>query len=229
MRIVIFCLLPVLCLLGCYTHTGASTARSADGVPEEHQIGSVLEEISTRLQRLAEQQSASRPGARASADSAAYELRYMVRKWAADSRVPRSYRANLGRIRSLLQTAEQEADAEQAYAIWRAVLDDVFVKARHCRATGSGIGGPVQVEVRTLRENEEARGWRIFYLPRFLAFAEQVAPSSFARFSSPTAEPLPPGRYLFWAGRPNAEVVTERLLLDVGGGREQLTLDIAVP
>lgn len=161
------------------------------------------------------------------AAAALSELQTLSRAWPAES--PADYRVNLARDVRLLQDALAQGHAAAIGETLQALADDLEIKLEHCRSSGGKLGGSVVVRVRTLQAGQETRSWQIFYLPKVLELAENAAPDLFPLLSSPTEEPLVPGRYIFWARHPESARLSERAVVKVGEGRKELALDLPVP
>jgi hypothetical protein len=104
----------------------------------------------------------------------------------------------------MLATIRQAAaDTRSGVPITLAALDDLNAKKDHCRA--AGLGAEARVEVKTKRQGlEEVKGLEVWYLEQFLASDPSATPHRFKSFSSPAAEQVVPGRYLFWARHPGS-------------------------
>lgn len=118
--------------------------------------------------------------------------------------------------------AELPGDAAAARDIIGAVIDDIEVKARHCRR--KGLASLITVKVRTFRGQTETGGLEVFYLPRLLALSGRAAPDRFPALSASEKE-LAPGRYVFWAGRAAGTGTT----VSVGDGKAAMTIDLLAP
>jgi hypothetical protein len=146
------------------------------------------------------------------------------RFWRPSNPVPRSYLSSLAADLWALRTVDSATDLA---GLLNSVADDLEEKLAHCRSSGDGLGGKVQLLVRTMRGAEEARNWRVFYLPKMMEGLAEGEP--FPVYSSPTAFSLSPGRYLIWAKNPANGVVSEQSVVRLGGGRTSESVQIPVP
>jgi len=107
------------------------------------------------------------------------------------------------------------------------IAADLESKVEHCRRLGIGMGGVIRVRVNTRRGGETVKNLQVRYLLKFYEYIKGAQPGTFARFSSPTEEPLAPGRYWIWAFDPATGHETARTLVKVAGKRE-LVVDVPV-
>jgi hypothetical protein len=83
------------------------------------------------------------------------------------------------------------------------VVEDLKIKADHCRKSNRGLGDDVDVNVRTIKENRKVDGLYVYYKLGIDAYKnESMPPTSFDRVSSPAHKKLPASWYLIWAGKP---------------------------
>jgi hypothetical protein len=148
-------------------------------------------------------------------------------KWPAES--PDDYRDNLAEHLAALDAALTVGDAGRLAATLEAVADDLEIKLEHCLKSGGGLGGSVNVRVRTVQGGTESRSWQVFYMPKVFEAASNASPNLFPQLSSPTDERLVPGRYVMWVRDPATARLGERTVVKVGEGRTELLLDLPVP
>ena len=139
----------------------------------------------------------------------------------------RDYAKSLAAQADLLAVAATASDA-RSLEIVRDVNADLTLKAQ-ARQLGAAnaLRGHVQVTIRTLRPGGEVRGLVVGANPVALAGAADPM-FRFARLSSPTSRPLPPGRYEFQLSYNT--VVISRQRADVGiTSNGAVDLDLVVP
>jgi hypothetical protein len=203
--------------------TGAAPAAAASPAP---QVRASLEAIDGLLAKAAPASAAGR-AAHARAASVLAQLRTLAAAWPAES--PDDYRANLAGDVRTLSGAIAGADEDRLRQALDAIADDLEAKLEHCRMSGGRLGGSVRVRVRTVQAGQEAGQWQVFYMPRIFEVSPTAVPDLFPQLSSPTEEPIVPGRYLMWVRNPATGKVGERTVVKVGEGRKELIVDLPVP
>ena len=157
------------------------------------------------------------------------DMAFINRVWSPGKPLDPAYRMNLTVYVYSLEAAYREPDEKKAYAMFEDLVADLHVKANHCRATGTGLGGLVNISVKTQRGDAEVKAWQVFWKPKILEFAKEFRAEAFPKPSSPTSLELAPGRYLMWAQDPktgrrgNEEVVT------LGEGKKTIEKTLFVP
>jgi len=135
-------------------------------------------------------------------------------------------------IRSLERAAdvigEAVAKRDPAAKALEDVAADLEAKVEHCRKSGVGMGGQVNLVVNTVRSGTTVRDWNVRALLKFYEHVKGAEPRAFLRASSPTAMLVEPGRYWVWALDPGTGRVGQRVLVTVAGQKE-LLLDLPVP
>lgn len=189
---------------------------------------SIREGIPAGLQRLYWRFSAH-PGAAILTGGALEDWKFIDRRWSPLKPLDPTYRMNLTIYVYSLESALREPDQAKAYSMFQDLAADLRIKANHCRATGTGLGGLVNVIVKTQRGDTEVAAWQVYWKPKILEFAKQYRAEAFPKPSSPTSQELAPGRYLMWAQDPatgkrgNEEVVT------IGEGKKAVDKTLFVP
>lgn len=165
--------------------------------------------------------------ARFRARTALSRLLALSANWPAES--PLDYRANMDRQVRILDQAIAAGDVPRLGALIEALADDLEVKLEHCQNSGGKLGGSVVVNVRTLQGAQETGNWQVYYMPKVLESVGGSSGDRFPRLSSPTHETLVPGRYVMWVRDTGSDRTGERVVVKVGEGRKELTLDLPVP
>lgn len=226
-----------LALFSFHAAAAATTQRAAVPLPpvnvavEPPAVGQSLESLDGLLvgylqSMPPDKDHPNRPAA-ARALRAVSRLRALSVKWPAQS--PLDYRQNLDREVGHLKTALESSTPRTTAATIAAMAEDLEIKLEHCIKSGGRLGGSVSVNVRTVRAGQEVRNWQVFYLPRVLEATGSTAADRFPQLSSPTQERLVPGRYVMWSRDPTSGRLSERTIIKVGEGRQDLTIDLAVP
>ena len=161
------------------------------------------------------------------ATQAVTELQALAKNWPAES--PEPYRRNLAGLAGELEAAVASRDSRRLHDALHAVADDLETKLEHCRKSGGRLGGAVTVRVRTVQGPTEARSWQVVYMPKIFEASSTHTPDVFPQLSSPTEEPLIPGRYVMWVRQPGTAKTGERTVVKVGEGRKELLVDLPVP
>ena len=107
-------------------------------------------------------------------------------------------------------------------------VEDVIWKGQLCRQSPEGLGAGVSVSVRTLVETKESPGWEVVFKTAPEMEDPSIPPIPFPKFSSPTDNKLPAGRYVFWArdsndakrSGPNRQVPVQQ---------QSVTIDLTAP
>jgi hypothetical protein len=178
--------------------------------------------LNTSLDAVPQREAARAPALRTSVDrlrGAAISLPMAER---------RDYAASLAAQADMLRAAAAEPDQARASRMISDVEADLALKAK---ADGLGatnaLRGQVNVVARTMRGATEIKGLVIGANPIGLAGTTTLM-FRFPRMSSPSARPLPPGRYEFVLLRDNEVISRERA--DVGTtSLDEVALDLSVP
>jgi ankyrin repeat protein len=211
-------------------------------LPEAPPVRDSLASIDELLEAIPERKLAFLGGASAAAARrrvahALAELQELSTRWPAES--PIEYRDNLDALVQLLDAslrgttaggpATRHKGSPGLQQTLELLADDLEDKLEHCLASGGKLGGLVRVRVRTLRGSDEVPNWQVLYMPRIFELSETARPDVFPRFTSPSEETLPPGRYLVWLRDPASDVTGPRTIVRVGEGLSELLLDLPVP
>lgn len=193
-------------------------------------VDEALEGIFVCLSAVAGRLEADFPQAAPLTASAETEVQYLKESWHWGEFVSPAYQENLVQSFTVLASAVREPDPETAFATLNAVVEDLRVKADHCRKSIRGLGADVTVKVQTKNKLREDPGWVVYYKLGIFEFAQQRKPNRFTELSSPSIGTLPAGRYLIWAwkpGLPESEPARKELFR-IGEGAKELTLDLMV-
>jgi hypothetical protein len=192
--------------------------------PEPPPIGDTLRGLDAILAKLAIPDTKTATLKRAQA--AVAELLKLSAKWPPQS--PVEYRANLvANLRALEAAAARNWDV--LAPTLESLAEDLEAKLDHCKASGGRLGGTILVRVRTLVGGAEAKAWNVKYLPKALELSQTATADRFPQLSSPTEEPLVPGRYVIWAEDSTGTRRGDRVVVRVGDGRKELMVDLPVP
>lgn len=157
------------------------------------------------------------------------EASYLISRWQWGEFVSAAYQENLVGDFRMLASAAEEPDPGIALAILKAVVEDLKIKADHCRKSNRGLGKDLDVDVKTIRKTKEEPGLVVYYKLYIYAFKKgSMPPERFNRLSSPTSKKLPAGRYLLWAGQPDPPPLAKLDVLDVVG-KDKIEFDLLVP
>lgn len=193
-------------------------------------VDEALDSISQCITAVGEKLEAQFPEATALAGAANAEASYLAERWHWGEFVSTAYQEGLTQNFRMLAVAAGEPDPKRAFAILQSVAEDLSVKADHCRKSNRGLGGDVQVEVRTRAGSEEQPGWVVYYKLGIFEFARGRPPERFPAMSSPTSFHLPAAIYLMWAAKPGEpEPLGREERIRVGGGLPKLTIDLFIP
>jgi hypothetical protein len=174
-------------------------------------------------------------GLHAAASNAQRELEYIAQRvdaWQPSSpHAGAAFQRSLTDTQALLQKVPGFGDApckdvaclQMLQFSLAAVADDLSVKAEHCRL--AGLAATVKTEVRTVTGEAQVPALQVFYAPA-LAFSAGGQPALFPRLSSPTAEDLPPGRYMIWARDPKTGKACQPQPYKIGDGKKAITIDL---
>jgi hypothetical protein len=159
------------------------------------------------------------------------EADFLIGRWHWGEVVSPAYEESLILDFKMLAIAAKEPDRKKAHEILREVVDDLKIKAEHCRNSTHGLGQDVTVLVRTKKGNQEDPGWIVYYMPRIYEFADRHDPERFPKESSPTEHALPAGRYLMWGGHSGqpATPQAQKHTVKVGEGKTSREWDLSVP
>jgi ankyrin repeat protein len=204
----------------------SKTVAPAVGPRPSPQVKTSLATLVTVLARIPQASAPVRTGLQRTT-AALSQLQMLSNKWPAES--PDDYRDNLAEHLAALDAALTVGDAGRLAATLEAVADDLEIKLEHCLKSGGGLGGSVNVRVRTVQGGTESRSWQVFYMPKVFEAASNASPNLFPQLSSPTDERLVPGRYVMWVRDPATARLGERTVVKVGEGRTELLLDLPVP
>jgi hypothetical protein len=107
--------------------------------------------------------------------------------------------------------------------------EDLDAKTEHCRE--HGLASLQHVRVTTKREGiEEVKGLEVLYMEKFLEIVPNSKPKIFVGFSSPAAQEIVPGRYLFWARNPlDHSKAGPRKEARVGSGQPGNPIEVLAP
>jgi ankyrin repeat protein len=152
------------------------------------------------------------------------DVRWLAQRSRSQADVSDEYTAALRRA---AETAERIVQGKEPPAALEDVAEELRAKVDHCRITGIGMGGTVRLLVHTRRGSEKVDNLQVFYLLKIFENT-QVTPGAFPRWSSPTQEPLEPGRYWLWARDPVSRRSSDRVLVKLSG-RDEITVDLPVP
>ena len=195
------------------------------------QVKLILNSIVDCMSAVGDRVQANHPQTREVVAFTKAEVGFLNSRWHWGEPISAAYQKSLSSDFKALAYAAERADKSDAYAIMRAVSDDVKIKADHCSKSTRGLGKDVTVSVTTVKGDKEAPGWVVYYKLNIYEFTGGQHLERFPRLSSPTREELPPGRYLMWVGTPGqAEGPhTKKQLIEVGGGKSQLDWDLFAP
>jgi hypothetical protein len=133
------------------------------------------------------------------------DLAYLVSRWHWGEFVSAAYQENLVGDFRMLASAAQEPDANRAFAVMKAVAEDLKIKAEHCRDSTRGLGKDVDFSVRTIRsgDGQEERGILVYYKLGIYEFTnDSKVIGRFLKLSSPTTAQLPVSNYYMWTVKP---------------------------
>ena len=115
---------------------------------------------------------------------------------------PAEYMASLDRDLAACDAAYKLKEKTQRVEIFRAIAEDVKIKAEDCRKYG--MGRKVTVRVSTLQGATAENGWEVFYKWAGSSGFE-TAEVRVPQLTSPATVELPPGAYIFRAQKKVAE------------------------
>jgi len=190
-----------------------------------------LESFSACLSAVAGRLDSDFPQAGVLAGAANAQVSYLKSSWHWGEFVSPAYQQSLVQSFKVLASAIWESDKKKALNILVNIVDDIGVKAAHCRKSTRGLGADITVKVKTRSGTREDPGWVVYYKLGIFEFAEGRKPNRFTELSSPTSGILPAGRYLMWAWKPGLpeDEPTRKELFRIGDGMKELTLDLLVP
>lgn len=166
-------------------------------------VNEALDAISRCLGAVAHRVEKNSPQVADTAAEAEADLEYLISRWHWGEFVSEAYRESLVGDFRMLAFAAGEPSTKMAAAIVKGVVEDLKIKAEHCRKSNRGLGDDVDVNVRTIKENRKVDGLYVYYKLGIYAFKkESMPPTSFDRVSSPAHKKLPASWYLIWAGKP---------------------------
>ena len=156
-------------------------------------------------------------------------LRSKLSTWSSNDS-DRGYDLSVTYYLVMLYRATKQDNIEQASATVLNVAQDFHIKAEHCRrSSSSGLGGPVSIEIHTVRDGHRADGWRILYKAKILETDPNAEWLPFPDLSSPSSNELPAGLYVMQARKPFSDLKSGSLTVTVGTGRKKPQWQIAVP
>ena len=166
-------------------------------------VNEALESISGCLGGVVFRLGKNYPKMSETADGAKADLDYLISRWHWGEFVSEAYRESVVGDFRMLTFAAGEPKAKMAVTIVNGVVEDLKIKADHCRKSNRGLGDDVDVNVRTIKENRKVDGLYVYYKLGIDAYKnESMPPTSFDRVSSPAHKKLPASWYLIWAGKP---------------------------
>lgn len=190
--------------------------------------------VATALQAIGEAISlySQMPGVdqdlRRRASGAHADLEARAARWRQTSTTPVEYGQSLTRDAMILKSGLKARDPAVVKRILQTVADDLEAKIEDCERKGAALSTIIKLRVRTIRSGREVNNFQVLYLPKIMEVALDAQPDIFPGFSSPTADNLAPGRYLFWARDPQTGKTSERMPVRVGGGMSEIVLDLPV-
>ena len=194
-------------------------------------VNEALGAISRCMEAVAHRLEKDSPQVAKSAGRARGDLDYLISRWHWGEFVSEAYRENLVGDFRMLAYAAEEPDIKKASAIINGVVEDLQIKADHCRKSNRGLGKDVEVSVRTVRkrDNKEEGGLLVYYKLGIYEYnSKSKLTERFDRLSSPAKGSLPASKYLIWAvkpGGPESQRNTPERL-NVGSGHEKKEFDL---
>jgi len=182
----------------CMAQPGSPAAArlSAQG-PEKASLARALDDLNSAIASLRAEARDQNVGF--SAMRSVTWLRNQTNAW-----IPRSLddgremRLSIERMTRAMRSAP---DLEKKTTLLQQISDDLEDKVEFCRR--EGLTSRRRVNVVTKREGlTEVKGLQVLYLEKFLESDPKATPQQFRGFSSPAADELVPGRYVFWAKEP---------------------------
>jgi hypothetical protein len=197
-------------------------------------VNEALGSISRCVSAVGHKLEASYPKANELAAEANAEVSYLIGRWHWGEFVSAAYQENLVGDFRMLASAAEEPDAERSFAIMKGIVEDLKIKADHCRNSNRGLGDDIDVFVRTWTKGKtsEIKGLVVYYKLGISAFNKgTLPPDRFDKLSSPTRQKLPASRYLIWVGQPgqSAPPLDMMNMLKVGEGKKMIDFDLLVP
>ena len=194
-------------------------------------VNTALESLSQCMTAVGHRLQANYPQAVELVDQANQELKYLVGRWRWGEFVSPAYQESLLQDFSALSVAAGDSDSNRAGKIVELVVEDIRIKAEHCRNSNSGLGPRIVVTVATKRGTQEDKGWFVFYKSG-LHEDQQGFARRFPQQSSPTSTEMAPSRYFFWLAERDDSPEPPRgkqKEFVVGKGLEKHQLDLSVP
>lgn len=180
-------------------------------------LGSIFQCVSAVGHKLVTQF----PQAAGLAAEANAEVSYLIGRWHWGEFVSPAYQENLIGDFRMLASAAEEPDAKRAFAIMKGVVEDLKIKADHCRKSNRGLGKDVDVHVKTYVKitggHKEERGLIVYYKLGIHEFKRDSTPLQFKTLSSPASMELPASWYWIWAGNPGEPEPPREKLKKSGG------------
>jgi hypothetical protein len=194
-------------------------------------VNEALGSLSQCLEAVGKRLAGSRPQAAGLAAEAEAELTYLRGRWRWGEAVSSAYRESLLQDFRAASAAAADPDAGRAAEALGLVVEDIRIKAEHCRSSNQGLGPRIVVTVETKRGTQEERGWFVFYKCGLHQDMKGFA-RRFPEESSPTSMEMAPSRYFFWiAAKDDAPEPpqTRQKEIVIGKGMEKHHLDLSVP
>jgi len=125
------------------------------------------------------------------------DSRLLEKRWLPHiGKVSPEYLMDLTIDHALLVAAMAAQDEKLAVSMCKNAIEDLGVKADHCRKTPEGLGEKIQVEVSTLKDGKQLKGLYVRCMLKGVADTWPGAkPIEFKTVSSPAKDNITPGRY----------------------------------
>jgi hypothetical protein len=141
--------------------------------------------------------------------------------------VPAGYSESMKSNLAILKVASHpDTSPEASVKLYKAVADDLDIKAAFAKANAQNVFALVSVTVQTLDGVTEKPGYEVYCVPIGLE-NERSWHETFDKLSSPTTKKLAPGCYLMWCRKEKS--VSRSKIVNIGAdGKLEQTVDLFV-
>jgi hypothetical protein len=228
--------------------TASPTSVASTGVGSTKAATAVFEKMDKQVDRLADE--IKRENSKVQANtvdestsvntSAIFQLTTLLRqtddniealkKIAKKRNIPVEYEASIEESTSQIEAIRRKDKiTPHDVRLLEEINEDVRIKRMHAEARPNAPFESIKVTVHTKKNGQEMGVYQIWWVK----YAYRDDPSkykTFDKFSSPSSQPLPPGRYLMWTKATDGSQVTgEKTPKEFGDGSGEIDTDLIAP
>lgn len=194
-------------------------------------VNEAMDSLSRCIGAVGKRLQGNHPEAAGLAAEAAAELNYLKGRWRWGEVITTAYKESLLDDFRAAAKAATDTDPNRAAEVVKRLVEDIKIKAEHCRSSNQGLGPPILVTVETRKGQKEEKGWYVFYKCGLYQDIKGFA-RRFPEESSPTSKEMAPSRYFFWiAAKDDAPEPPQNKQKEIiiGKGMDKHRLHLSVP